>query len=60
MSLLVYSLILTIFSILTWTNLQRQRQSERIFMVLLTTIPNAINQMDYFYTRTISKDLLRS
>jgi hypothetical protein len=64
--------ILWIFSVLTWcnvrNNLRRHRGLEQLLtrilfaqmvMVLLTSIPNFVNQMYFFYTRTISKNSLQ-
>jgi hypothetical protein len=64
--------VLLIFSLLTWrnfrSNLLRQRDLERsltrmlliqMMMILFTSIPSAINQMYFFYTRTTPKSSLR-
>jgi hypothetical protein len=64
--------VLSIFSLLTWrnvrSNLIRRRSLEQALtrillaqtvMVLLTSIPNVINQMYFFYTRTVPKNSLR-
>jgi hypothetical protein len=64
--------VLSIFSLLTWlnfrSNLVRQQGLERsltrmlliqMMMILFTSIPSAINQMYFFYTRTTPKSSLR-
>jgi hypothetical protein len=64
--------VLSIFSLLTWKNIRsnliRRQNLEQsltrillaqIVCVLLTTVPNAINQFYFFYTRTIPKSSLR-
>lgn len=69
---LVPIVTLSIFSLLTWRNIRRNLLRRRtleqsltrmllaqIVMVLLTTIPSAVNQMYFFYTRTVPKDPLR-
>ena len=69
---LIPIIVLSICSILTWRNLRsnlvRQRDLEQslarmllaqIVMILLTSIANVINQMYFFYTRTVPKTSLR-
>jgi hypothetical protein len=69
---LIPMIVLSIFSLLTWynvrSNLIRRRPLEQsltrlllaqIVMVLLTSTANLVNQMYFFYTRTVSKDSLR-
>ncbi|CAF1358679.1 unnamed protein product [Adineta steineri] len=64
--------LLTIFSLLTWYNIRHNLLQNRnleqsltrllfaqIIMVLLTTVPNIVGQTYFFYTRTMSKSLLR-
>jgi hypothetical protein len=64
--------VLLIFSLLTWlnfrSNLVRQQGLERsltrmlltqIMMILVTSIPSAINQLYFFYTQTTQKSSLR-
>ena len=63
---------LSLFSVLTWRNVRknviRRRELEQtltrlllaqIVMVLFTAVPNVINQLYFFYTRTIPKSSLR-
>ncbi|UJR06966.1 hypothetical protein I4U23_011254 [Adineta vaga] len=64
--------LLVIFSALTWYNVRHNLLQNRnleqsitrllfaqIIMVLLTALPNLVGQTYFFYTRTISKSLLR-